>query len=93
MVDYNDGKWHGWIGGKCPVHPETVVDVSTSGGFTVHGERAGFFNWGKSAISIVAFTVVKEYKEPREFWIDPLSNAIFYKPTPSTIHVREAVDD
>lgn len=24
-VDYNDGKIHGWNGGECPVHPETVV--------------------------------------------------------------------
>ena len=23
---YNDGKWHGWNGGECPVHPKTVVD-------------------------------------------------------------------
>ena len=24
MVDYNDGNWHGWDGGECPVHPESV---------------------------------------------------------------------
>ncbi len=27
MTDYNDGEWHGWNGGECPVNPEAVVDV------------------------------------------------------------------
>jgi hypothetical protein len=27
MTDYNDGKWHGWNGGECPVDPQAVVDV------------------------------------------------------------------
>jgi hypothetical protein len=27
MTDYNDGKWHGWNGGECPVDPEALVDV------------------------------------------------------------------
>ena len=27
--NYNDGRWHGWNGGECPVHPETVVVVVT----------------------------------------------------------------
>ena len=26
MTSYNDGKWHGWNGGECPVHPETEVE-------------------------------------------------------------------
>ena len=29
MTNYNDGRWHGWNGGECPVHPETVVVVVT----------------------------------------------------------------
>jgi hypothetical protein len=27
MTDYNDGKWHGWNGGECPVDPGTTVEV------------------------------------------------------------------
>ncbi len=27
MTNYNDGKWHGWNGGDCPVHPESVVET------------------------------------------------------------------
>jgi hypothetical protein len=27
MTDYNDGKWHKWNGGECPVDPQAVVDV------------------------------------------------------------------
>ena len=27
MTNYNDGKWHGWNGGECPVHPKSMVDA------------------------------------------------------------------
>jgi hypothetical protein len=27
VTDYNDGKWHGWNGGECPVDPGAVVDI------------------------------------------------------------------
>jgi len=27
MTDYNDGKWHGWNGGECPVDPQAWVEV------------------------------------------------------------------
>ena len=27
MTDYNDGKWHGHNGERCPVHAQTVVEV------------------------------------------------------------------
>ncbi len=26
MTDWNNGQIHGWNGGDCPVHPETVVE-------------------------------------------------------------------
>ena len=65
-VNYNDGKWHGWNGGDCPVHPETVVEAFCS----VEKEYfdpdyADEFDWSTPG----AFRVVKEYKEPREFWV------------------------
>lgn len=73
MSDYNDGKWHGWNGGKCPVHLESIVEIATSG--TRGGvcqDRAGTFIWSGSDYlgnPIVAFRVVKEHREPREFWV------------------------
>ena len=33
MTDYNDGKWHGWNGGECPVHPESELKVWFQSGF------------------------------------------------------------
>ena len=77
MTNYNDGKWHGWNGGECPVHPDTVVvvqlacdtriDVEESG----YADRAETLRWAHFGASsdIIAFRVVKEHKEPREFWI------------------------
>lgn len=69
MTDYNDGKWHGWNGGECPVHPKTEVNVCFMGqtGFT---QKAGELNWkGVSRRPITSFKVVKEHKKPREFWV------------------------
>ena len=75
MTNYNDGKWHGWNGGECPVHPESVVDARWK-----HTSldrplmAAGYFDrhawlWGDPTVSeIVAFRVVKEYREPSECW-------------------------
>jgi hypothetical protein len=79
--DYNDGKWHGWNGGECPVHPESVVEVrweNTNGPKEIH--KAGDINKGAqwswdfskhaSSNAIVAFRVVTPYREPREITID-----------------------
>lgn len=68
MTDYNDGKWHGWNGGECPVHPEAVVEV--------RGESDNV--WKTAATSekvywpnVIVFRVVTPYVEPakpREWW-------------------------
>lgn len=69
-VNYNDGKWHGWHGGKCPVHPDTVVEVRL-GDREYEGpdmeDRANGWVWeiiGDQGI--IAFRVIKEHREPRE---------------------------
>jgi hypothetical protein len=67
MTDYNDGKWHGWNGGECPVHPESIVEVATLSG-TVSGETAEQFFWSGDQSSIIAFRVTKTHVEPREWW-------------------------
>ena len=72
--DYNSGKWIGWNGGECPVHPKSVVEAvwhdpkrNTAG---VTGPRPAKVEndvtlaWG----NVVKFRVVKEHREPRECW-------------------------
>ena len=74
MVDYNDGKWHGWNGGECPVHPDSFVDVLYDDDYKIVGGTAGMkngvrwvHNW--DGRKIIAFRVIKEYKEPREVFL------------------------
>lgn len=77
MTDYNDGKWHGWNGGKCPVHPKTEVDAVAM--FRALGceqfqyssvRTSGDLDWSAdTAYPIIAFRVTKEHREPREWWI------------------------
>lgn len=73
MTNYNDGKWHGWNGGKCPVHPKSEVEIQTygdDGGCAT--DVASSFLWGGEDVygnRIIAFRVIEEHKEPREFWV------------------------
>lgn len=73
MTNYNDGKWHGWNGGACPVHPETVVEVvwnGRSGPVKKDTGAADRFAWSHiGATDIIAFRIIKEHKEPREVWM------------------------
>lgn len=73
MTNYNDGKWHGWNGGECPVHPKTTVEivylVNENGIAKFDTGNSVKFTWNAVYAKIVAFRVVKEYKEPREFWV------------------------
>lgn len=94
MTDYNNGEWHGWNGGECPVHPRTVVRAATSTG-SKSPARAGHVNW-ESEDLVIAFQVTKEYKEPREFWLvlDGARKIELHKARPEiawgeVIHVRE----
>lgn len=96
MTDYNDEKWHGWNGGECPVHPKSVVEaVWMSGGpFRSEQRKAGDFRWDAPVSKIVAFRVVKEYRVPREWWINTDSSiARKYDPhAAGWVHVREVVE-
>lgn len=77
MTDYNDGKWHGWNGGECPVHSESVVDIAHTVRGVVSGETAEQWFWEGEKCCIIAFRVVKPYVEPpkpREFWINDYGN-------------------
>lgn len=74
MVNYNDGKWHGWNGGECPVHYRSEVQVVLNTGLSPRDRiTAGDFGWGHDEYcnaKIVAFRVITEHKEPREFWVN-----------------------
>lgn len=66
--DYNDGKWHGWNGGECPVHLKTRADLIAQNGSmwknAIVGEIGG---WSADHCNpIVAFRVVTPYTAPRE---------------------------
>lgn len=92
MTNYNDGKWHGWNGGECPVHPKTRVSGMEEGGarWVADAEDCDWPSFRG------AFRVVKEHREPREFWINKHTSFILhYNPNEPEhyIHVREVKDD
>jgi len=64
MTNYNDGNWHGWNGGECPVHPKSVVDAREEIGVRWLSQAENC-DWHSMR---GAFRVVKEYREPRECW-------------------------
>lgn len=75
MTDYNDGKWHGWNGGECPVHLKSSVSavwLHVDGDVKIAEGRAGGLAFlGNEYGSIIAFRVVTPYVEPpkpREWW-------------------------
>jgi hypothetical protein len=101
LVDYNDGQWHSWAGGECPVHPSSVVDcvwhdepVNRAG---TMGRIAGIDKDHSSVCweRVIKFRVTKEYVEPREFWIynGITSDVKTEKPSGmyGYIHVREVM--
>jgi hypothetical protein len=70
MANYNDGNFHGWNGGECPVHPKSRVGGvgyvnDNSLPSTLSNWAARDFDWEGFR---GAFRVTKEHKEPREWW-------------------------
>lgn len=76
LTNYNDGKIHGWNGGNCPVHPKTLVKVFQKGILSSLDYKADNLHWGHcdNCGDIVAFQVVKEYKEPMVVWVNVYKN-------------------
>lgn len=72
MTNYNDGQIHGWNGGDCPVHPETVVEYWLRTGTGGGRREAGGLLWchSKTAGDIIAFRVIKQYVEPKVIWVN-----------------------
>lgn len=65
MINYNDGQWHGWNGGECPVSAKAKVKWATDDGF--YGESiAEKLDWSQGT-NICAFRVTRH--APRELWL------------------------
>lgn len=72
--NYNDGNWHGWNGGECPVHPQSEVEAvwhdtrrNTAG---ITGPRQAVVEGSPTLAwsQVVRFRVIKEYRESRTIW-------------------------
>lgn len=105
MTDYNDGNWHGWDGGECPVHPMTEVEVLFPNGsrkYVPSQDCSPAWDLAWNATPCL-FRVTKEYREPREFWIAgdhwcaskaeaKSLNCLHSKPDREITHVREVLE-
>lgn len=70
MTDYNDGKWHGWNGGECPVHPQSEIEVVYANAIAFSGATActaKYAAWSDKIMQLAAFRVVTPYDEPVEY--------------------------
>lgn len=104
MTDYNDGKWHGWDDGECPVHSDSVVQAvvrrSSDDNTAIVKSSAGSLYWDATCgtsghYAVCAFRVINEHKEPREFWIwtDKFgAQHALDLPHHKAIHVREVME-
>lgn len=73
MPDYNDGNWHGWNGGECPVHPKSEVQVTIHEGLIyvrLEIVQAGSLEWDADDSPVIAFRVVKKFEEPKVIWVN-----------------------
>ena len=99
MTNYNDGNWHGWNGGECPMHGRCDVQIvwQFKDGTIRDGQSTGpayDWNWeGNEHGDIVAFRVIKEHQEPREFWVHPWTLEAATECVEHYIHVREVIED
>lgn len=70
------GPWIGWMGNACPLHLETIIEAVTLNCRTwissyYNGPAHGVLWWDSKNSSdvVVAYRIIKEYKEPRELYI------------------------
>lgn len=57
----DENKWIEWKGGKCPVPPETIVEVKFDDGYVASGDFAEVWDWRAPIVdmTIVAYRVVE----------------------------------
>jgi len=91
MTNYNDGQWHGWSGGECPVHEQSIGNLTYYDGTVYKNVRMSGFDWQQPLL----FRVTKEHKEPREFWITANEHGVLCVDSRrcfNAIHVREVIE-
>ena len=78
-TDYNNGQIHGWNGGECPVHPETVVKFWTRDGRSFSEGTAKCLRWSNLSENsdIIAFQVVKQHVEPKVIWVNETQGVVY----------------
>ena len=69
MTNYNDGNWHGWNGGECPVHPKSEIEAvylmnREADSHMIFRNTASEKSWRYPFL----FRVIKAYRDPRECW-------------------------
>jgi len=104
VTDYNDRCWHGWAKReKPPLHDLTriervyingagqIMDDSKSGSSASVGSTCWDNDLYPSSV-ILAFRIIKEHKEPREFWV--VDGFAYDDPQTGygCIHVREVLE-
>jgi hypothetical protein len=81
------GKWIGWNGGEMPFHKNTKFEViildTTCGESEFRGEGSIILIrecWlhAETHKHVIAYRVVKEYKEPREFWMASYPDGAYF---------------
>lgn len=76
MTDYNDGKWHRWAGEDmkpASVHPKSKIEYIWLSDTSNSGRRTRVAGADEDESSpawrqILAFRVIEEHREPREWW-------------------------
>jgi len=75
MTNYNDGKWHDADGlAEWPVHCQSMVERTWLLRDKEVGSRVDFgavvtLDWASEYGKTTSFRVVREHREPREWWI------------------------
>jgi hypothetical protein len=93
-MKYEENVWYGWNGGECPVHPFTVVEVRSWAGCSRTASASSIKTWNDDGAQSqpVAFRVIKEHREPREWWVSPTCNDMSISPIVGYVHVREVIE-
>lgn len=70
-LEYKENVWYGWIGGECPVPPNTKVSVKFHDGSVIENTSAQNWDWEgpeRYITYIVAF-LIESYKEEGKVFV------------------------
>lgn len=63
-INYQDGQWHRWTGGECPVDPDDIVKVIYRGGMMSEDYPATMWGWHHTGthVDVISFRVARAKK-------------------------------